>query len=535
MGLEFKDKAIVLSGVAGTRLKTSVLGNYYYFWHKVQSGGEARSYRYSTSIVDLNAGTGLIYIDDEDEIIRGSAGHALDLKYATPDIGTNNLRLYLIENDLQCRLFLIENMEEKWDLHLTSRRDLDYPLLTNGSVWLFESEEHFLRFTGGGAMIERGLFLFDPLLAPEYGIIERVAQHRLRAPFQIRTEFLLFFFTSDWISGRTGFAPLPRSTNEAIWTEEEKATVNQADDVFGDRSWLTITSSGQNDGHIQNALLNAYVLKMMKWFRFVLPVPFQPRTEQMYHLLCCSNYEVGINAIKSNWAHLVSMHKGNLIQSGVTDHANSVYPDFKRLHPELIRSLPTRMRRPLEWKILWQIAKSFVDGTADSFDRSLLKIVPDQSELDTILKWLADEHYILQVSNIPWAWELQEPLCRYRAAYDVLSDRLGLSPLIPMEPLTSDTLAFHRCSQETDFLSSDSRGNLIEIRMRCPLSRCRNVIATNGPIRIPPTDTMFLSCQNVECGSNYEIKMVESETGDFLLRLEGTPIEKPFWYRETEY
>ncbi len=535
MGLEFKDKAIILSGVAGTRLKTGVLGNYYYFWHKVQSGGEKRHYRYPTSIVDLNAGTGLIYIKEEDEIILGSAGHALDLKYMTPEIGSNNLSIYLVEAHPQCRQFLIENMEERWDIRLNSQDDLDHPLLTNGRVWLFESEEHFLRFTGGGSMIERGLFLFDPLLAPEYRIIEGVARHRIRVPFQIRTEFLLFFFTSDWVSGRTGFAPLPRFADEANWTEEEEETAKQADAVFGDRTWLTITSSGLDDGHIQNALLDAYVQKMMKWFRFVMPVPFQPKTEQIYHLLCCSNYDVGINAIKSNWAHLVSMHKGMLVQSGVTTHANSIFPNFRELHPDLIRSLPAGKRRPIEWRILWKIAKSFVDGTADSRDRSLLEITEIQTELDSFLSWLANENYLEIITDIPWAWEGYEEVPRYRAAYDVLSDMLGLAPPILMEPLTSDALAFHRCSQESAFLSSESYGNLIEIRMRCPIRKCRNVIATDGPIVIPPTNAVFLSCQSIECGSTYEIKMVESETGDFFLRVVGTPPDKPFWYREVEH
>ncbi len=531
MGLEFKDKAIVLSGVAGTRLKTSILGNYYEFWHSVQSGGGKNYFRYPTSIIDLDAGTGLIYIKDEDEIIKGSAGHALDLKFLTPNIGTNNLTVFLIEEHNQCRQYLIENMKEIWGMTLHSRNDLGYPVLVYGNVWLFESQEDFLKFTGSGTMIERGLFLFDPLLAPEYSMIEKVAKHRIVVPFQMRTEFLLFFFTSDWILGRKNFAPLPQDTDDNNWSPSEKESARQATAVFGDRSWLSATTSGQNSDTMQSALLELYRKKMMKWFRLVMAIPFQPKPKQIYHLLCCSNYEVGMNRIISEWAHLVSMHRGVRIRSGVTDHGNTIFPRFKRVHPEL--QPPPRKRRPLEWQILWKITKDFVYGTADSRCKSLVDLNGPPIDLEMFLEWLSEKKYLEVIEDIPWAWKNDEKIPRYHVNYEVLYNEFDLAPLVTMEPLTADALAFCRGNQEETFLSKESIGNLIEIRMRCPPTKCRDVISTTNPIEIPTRETEFLICNNSDCSQKYKINWIISETG-LALRIEGTPSTQPFYFRVIE-
>lgn len=77
----FHGDALCLSGITGTRLKSEVLSRYYQFWWNIVSGGEQNDHRYSTTIIELNAGTGELFIEDTSEIILGSAGHALQLKF----------------------------------------------------------------------------------------------------------------------------------------------------------------------------------------------------------------------------------------------------------------------------------------------------------------------------------------------------------------------------------------------------------------------------------------------------------------------
>ena len=91
---EFKDDAIVLSGPTGTKIKSELLGEYYPFWWSITSGGQRSYYRNSTAIVELNAATGEIYIEELGELLLGSAGHALDLKVNVAN--THNLKVVCI-------------------------------------------------------------------------------------------------------------------------------------------------------------------------------------------------------------------------------------------------------------------------------------------------------------------------------------------------------------------------------------------------------------------------------------------------------
>ena len=78
--LEFVGDAISLSELTGTRLKCDVIRTYYPFWWRITSGGPRVGYQYNTAIVELNAATGEVYIEDTKETLLGSAGHALNLK-----------------------------------------------------------------------------------------------------------------------------------------------------------------------------------------------------------------------------------------------------------------------------------------------------------------------------------------------------------------------------------------------------------------------------------------------------------------------
>src|SRR5207245_7721143 len=62
--LGFHEDALLLSGPAGTGLKTRILGNYYEFWWRITSGGESKRNEFPTAIVDMNAGSGELYIKE---------------------------------------------------------------------------------------------------------------------------------------------------------------------------------------------------------------------------------------------------------------------------------------------------------------------------------------------------------------------------------------------------------------------------------------------------------------------------------------
>ena len=78
--LEFNGDAICLSGVTGTKLKCSMIRDYYSFWWNITSGRPSRNYHFNTAIIEMNAATGEVYLKDTDETLLGSSGHAVELK-----------------------------------------------------------------------------------------------------------------------------------------------------------------------------------------------------------------------------------------------------------------------------------------------------------------------------------------------------------------------------------------------------------------------------------------------------------------------
>ena len=73
MPLEFKQDAICLSGLTGSKLKCAVIGKYYPFWWSITSGGQNRNYPFPTAIVELDAATGESHIKETSEVILGSS------------------------------------------------------------------------------------------------------------------------------------------------------------------------------------------------------------------------------------------------------------------------------------------------------------------------------------------------------------------------------------------------------------------------------------------------------------------------------
>lgn len=230
MALEFVKDAICLSGLTGSKLKCDVIGDCYPFWWNITSGGQRANHDWNTSIVELDAATGEVYIEDTKGIILGSSGHALNLKCSNPN--TKKLKVILVERDANCYSHLKNVISRSWcnvDIELA-----EGPMHLNSSnIYLFNMELD--RALSNIEKIELGnaLFLFDPLRSIEYRTIEKVAKKRIKTYYETGTEFIIFIFTSDWFLGRDGFAGLPTTVNENTWTVDEKISVLEADALFG--------------------------------------------------------------------------------------------------------------------------------------------------------------------------------------------------------------------------------------------------------------------------------------------------------------
>ncbi|NIO38046.1 hypothetical protein GTO27_10145, partial [Candidatus Bathyarchaeota archaeon] len=93
-------------------MKCDVLCQYYPFWWGITSGGAGRDYRNPTSIIELNAATGEVYVEDTNETTLGSAGHALQLKVNNPM--TDYLKVVLVEENAECYAHLKSVIERRW-------------------------------------------------------------------------------------------------------------------------------------------------------------------------------------------------------------------------------------------------------------------------------------------------------------------------------------------------------------------------------------------------------------------------------------
>jgi len=196
MVLRFVGNAISLSGPTGSKLKCEIIGDYYPFWWGITSGGPRKHYRIKTAIIELNAATGEIFIDDTQETVLGSAGHALDLKLNTSN--TDNLKIILVEDNVECYSNLKEVIKRRWES--VSIAQAEGPIESNTSniyllnMSLSDALDRIDEIKIGNTL---ALFYFDPLLMVEYETIEKVAARRMKYFFKTGTEFIIFLFTSD--------------------------------------------------------------------------------------------------------------------------------------------------------------------------------------------------------------------------------------------------------------------------------------------------------------------------------------------------
>jgi len=415
--LNFVGNAIELSGETGTKLKSEIISAYYKLWWTITSGGASKNYRYTTTIVEMNAATGENFLSDSKAIILGSSGHAIELKN-NPD--TSNLIIILIEENSKCYSRLKNVIKERWPTIRTSE-NLDI----EGDVYLSNTTVTYAVSFLNDYRLGNSLYFFDPLLYTPWHDIERVAGRRITKHYRTGTEFIIFLFTSDWFYGRNEKKPLPEHNISSKWKEDEEKIVVEMDDLFGNISWRDKILTQKHPEERMDDLVNWYKLRLHKWFRYVLPLPFQPKKNQTYHLFMCSNYERGIKIPQGFYNKLTG---------------NKQYePDFKRaltkfklLHPELLRN-PKDV--PKEWRILRAVIKNHEEGICDKFCADLLEIEANKKILQNILERLREEKYIKDVNFVINFWRGTTPV--YDIDWNVVKEKLNIEKPSILRPVTS--------------------------------------------------------------------------------------------------
>ena len=427
MTLEFVKDAISLSGLTGSKLKSEVIGEYYRFWWNITSGGPVVNYKWDTAIVELDAATGEMYIKETMETILGSAGHALDLKCNNPN--TRNLKVVLVEKDSACYDHLKNVIERRWG-GFNIRMAEGSQRSNSSNIYLLNKTLDDALTDIGKIRIRNSLFFFDPLRSVEYETIEKVARKRINTFYKIGTEFIIFVFTSDWFLGRDEFASLPCSTNQSSWSSDEDDTVLEADALFGDIKWR---GRILNDAPIQQRekeFIELYKTRLHKWFRYVLPLPFNPKADQVFHLILCSNFDTGVRATRS-------FYSGKTGNPKYSPDNKASFDKFRKFHPEIFVGL-RGVRKPAQWRILWRTIVNHEEGLCDSMCSDFEKIEPVSEKRQGLLEWLEKNGYLSQL-DIDNAWKL--PVQQYKLNWPIIRKRLGVDPPLSLEPLSSKEIA----------------------------------------------------------------------------------------------
>ena len=424
--MQFKDHAVVLSGETGTKLKCEILKGYYPLWWSITSGGPNRDFRLPTSIIEMNAGTGLDYIEDTGETILGSSGHALQLKLED-ERDTSKLKVVLVEEDSECFSHLKEVIKERW-----SSLDLEQALSeinsNDNSVYLLEKQPTAaLDAIDKIPALGNALFFFDPLLYTPWSEIERVAKRRITDYYRVRTEFIVFLFTSDWFDGRrkAGLAALPITPLESKWSSEQLDTVKKVDDLFGNKGWRTELLNDNPRDSRMSQLVDAYRKRLHQWFRYVLPLPFNPKENQIYHLFMCSNYEAGVRITRDFYAKFTK-------NPPYSPDANEMYQKFKRAHPIMRAKYPGR-ERPMVWKFLRMVIRDHEEGLCDIRCQDFRDLSDDWRERLACMHWLEIFKYLKQTEKLTNSWLDVPPL--YKLDWDIVVKRLGASPPPAFSPI----------------------------------------------------------------------------------------------------
>lgn len=433
MALEFVQDAISLSGFTGSKLKCEIIGEYYRLWWNITSGGARVNYDWPTAIVELDAATGEVYIKDTKETILGSSGHALDLKCIGPK--TRRLKVILVEKDADCYNHLKRVISRRWsnvNINLA-----EGPIYSNASnIYLMNMDLDRALDAIGKIKLGNALFFFDPLRSVEYQAIGKVAGNRIKTYYRTGTEFIVFLFTSDWFLGRNDFAGLPTTVDEANWSREEKRTIAEADALFGDTKWRNEILNSNPIYERENRLIEVYKNRIHKWFRYVLPMPFNPKANQIFHLILCSNFETGVRATRNFFC-------GETDNPEYKPDNKLAFVRFRKLHEEVFEGLSGN-RRPKQWLTLWRTITGHEEGICDCMCSDLEDIEENEDKRQELLEWLEHNEYLVKYDSDN-AWEL--PIIQYKLNWATIGSRLGIDPPPPLKPLSLKPLSLKEISQ----------------------------------------------------------------------------------------
>lgn len=403
-------------------MKCDVIGEHYPFWWSITSGGQTSNYEWPTAIVELDAATAEVYIEDTKETILGSAGHALNLKYNNPN--TRYLKIILVEKDAACYDRLKRIISRRWS-------DVDIKL-AEGPLRLNSSNVYLLNQALDSALsnIEKirlgnALFFFDPLRSVEYETIEKVASKRINAFYKTGTEFIIFVFTSDWFLGRDDFAGLPTMLDERTWSIDQRETVSEADSLFGNIEWRNRVLNNKPIREREKSLIELYKNRLHKWFRYVLPLPFNPKINQTFHLILCSNFSTGVRATRNFYSDKTGNPK-------YSPDNKTAFNRFRRSHPEIFVGL-SGTKRPLQWRILWKTIVEHEEGICDYMCSDFEDIEACAEKRQRLLEWLEKNEY-LERFDIDNAWEL--PIEQYKLNWSTLKIKLGIDPPLLLKALS---------------------------------------------------------------------------------------------------
>lgn len=431
--LEFIGDAISLSGLTGTKLKCDVIGFYYPFWWKITSGGKRENFHKTTSIVELNAATGEVYIKDKKETVLGSAGHALELKIKHLDdqnVITQNLKVVLVENDKGCYGHLKKVIRRRWS-SVSLEEAEDSPGTNSSNIFLFNDTLDRALEKIDDIELGNTIYYFDPLRSVQWDSIEKVANSRMKNFFQTGTEFIIFVFTSDWFLGRRDdLAALPSTIIESSWTEGEEESVEEADSLFGDQKWRKHVLTKNTLEEREQTFIRLYKNRVHRWFRYVLPMPFNPKENQLFHLILCSNYEAGVATTKK-------IYVSKTFNRPYSPNNQEAFSKFRALYPETFANLSGR-ERPLQWLLLWKMIKQHEEGICDCHCKDFKENETDVEIIESSLKWLLDRGY-LRSFNVGNAWDF--PVERYKTDWKSAKAKLGVNAPPKLRPISPEEFA----------------------------------------------------------------------------------------------
>lgn len=361
----------------------------------------------------------------------GSSGHALELKvnHLNDDtVDTSKLKIVLIEQNPNCYELLKKVIERRWPS--VPIPQAEGPLKDNSSnIFLLNKGLDEAIAALDNIELGNAIYYFDPLRNVEWNAIEEVARKRIKSFCGTGTEFLIFLFTSDWFLGRDALAPLPETMDESKWNKAQEKTVLEADALFGNKFWRKHVLKSAAIEARQKSFVIMYRFRLHKWFRYVLPLPFAPKENQLFHLILCSNYELGVKVTKDFYDTMT----GNPVYLPGREPSEKAYAHFQKNHPEITRGMGRK--RPLEWRILWRTIKYHEEGICDYWCRDFYDTEPEGNQVKSALEWLYKKNYV-QTLPVISAWSTQ--IERYRLNWKTIKKALNIDPPPELKPVSTE-------------------------------------------------------------------------------------------------